>query len=517
MPEPGPPFTNMRNRKILMVGRIESNGSQSDVVLRAEYPEFPGLILERRVTQMAGDLIRTDYQLTNTSSQALHLKLRFGLGQGRATQLALPTANGIIREPLSDWDSYPAGIGDALKGPEDLVETWFAAEFDRSVTGIIWNTKAQLEFGWGSGITFDLEELPANSTLCAPPIYVVVGMGDWETVRGWWRRLVLPATEREKEKETPQAKRVLRIHTDRAPLLLTADETNTQILVENERGQAVSGELSFAADALDIHPVTFAVKNVSRDNAAMAAITIKESGGFGAGYIRASLETITSTQTFKLPVVRISSKGRVQIQENENDTINVDNGVIAYQVAPSFLGSVISIKTGGINHLHSTYPKPQPFLWANPWYGGIHPFIEETTDDSLSREKFTGYPVAISGETGLQWSGVRVQCAPKHRDLRWLKLETDYLTLPGSDLVAMVSRWINLTDARQTVHGGLAIWAAVGGDRSKAIVHWSKDGEPRQPHRRGPFSMGIRGSKWAAIENPETGHRLEAIPTGSES
>ena len=135
--------------------------------------------------------------------------------------------------------------------------------------------------------------------------------------------------------------------------------------------------------------------------------------------------------------------------------------------------------------------------------------VRRLGDEQLAREKFTGELIERVGETGLKWQGIRVACEPKHRDLLWLKVEAEYLTLPGSDLLALIYRWTNLSNARESVYGGMAIWAAVGGDRGQSIAHWANSGELR--HRSISPGMDINNTRWAVIENAVTGSRLEAM------
>lgn len=512
MPEPGPPFASMRRRKPVMTGRVEISGSDETVVLAIEYPELPGVVVERRVLPMAGDLVRIDYRISNATNTSANVKLRTQVRGLDAKVLALPQASGVVREPRHDWDSYPAGDGDALKSPTSLAEGWLAGESDQNVCGLVWHGQVEIETNWGTALTVDAGEVAANSSINLPPLYCVVGRGDWESVRGWWRHLIQPADVIEKQPKA--SKRVLNIQTEHSPLLLTADTSKTQLIVTNERGKPVSGSISLDAGKLQVSHGPLVVTAAARDKPGRFDVEITESCGYGAGYIRASLKTSENTQPFKLPVIRIASPGSVSLTEDESGAVLVQNGLFEYRVSASFLGSVTALSTQGKNHLHSSYPNPGPFVWSNPWYGGIHPYLDWMGDEQLTREEFTGEQIEIVGDQGNVWKGVRVTCRPKHRNLRWLKIEADYLTLPASDLMAVVFRRTNLDSAEHRFNAGIAVWTCVGADRSAAVAHWSNKGELR--HRnRSRYGLETETGRWAAVENPMTGDRLEVVTTGS--
>jgi hypothetical protein len=395
-----------------------------------------------------------------------------------------------------------------------MSESWLAAESEHNVSGIIWHGKAQLEMDWHSGLTLDPGEICANSSIAMPPVYLVVGAGSWESVRGWWLKLVQPAHV--KEKIPPKARRALSVRTVQSPLLLSDSVTNVDLLIENDRGRPLTANITLEAAGLSVEPAAISIKDVNRDNSVRSQLVVSDSDGYGAGTIRATIIGEANSQVFKLPVIRVSAPGAISVQQESDGRYLVQNGVLSYRVAPDFVGSITELRADGMNHLHSSWPQPEPFVWFNPWYGGIHLYLDESGHDALLRERFTGEPVERVGETGLRWHGVRIACEPKHRDLRWLKLEAEYLTLPGSDLLALIYRWSNISEAKQYVVGGIATWSAVGGDRAQSVAHWSNEGELRH-RRRSALSMGTLVGRWAAVENGVTGHRLEAVAGGSEA
>jgi len=107
-------------------------------------------------------------------------------------------------------------------------------------------------------------------------------------------------------------------------------------------------------------------------------------------------------------------------------------------------------------------------------------------------------------------------CQPKHKDRNWLRVEAEYLTTPGSNVIALVIRCVNLSDVRLNTPGdaGIGAWLQVGGAHDKAVVHGEFDGE-RQARRRGGFGMDSHTGQWKAVENADTGHSILMIAAGA--
>src|SRR6185295_4117109 len=90
------------------------------------------------------------------------------------------------------------------------------------------------------------------------------------------------------------------------------------------------------------------------------------------------------------------------------------------------------------------------------------------------------------------------------------RIEVEYLTQAGSNVVAVVSRTTNKATARMEVQSGIGLWAQVGGTRENSVAHWEREGA-KETQRRGGFGIEIFSKHWAAVENPATGDALLLI------
>jgi ribosomal protein S18 acetylase RimI-like enzyme len=506
-PKLGPPFAGWQMKPALYAARIEQTAAGPELIVTFLSPEFPGLTMERAVSFLNGSVLRVVHRVVNTSDQPQSAQLRFGSPPWLHDYITLPLPIGLIHEPARD---FPQGDTDALPHGAKFTESWAACEEEGLVCGFLWHPGPEEDMQWNRfpNLTFDLGELAPHSLRVLPPVYLVAGNGDWKSVRGWWRRLIQPSGV--PEEAPPEPERVLLVRTEPSPALLMEAEKTVSLTVQNRRNKALSGTLTLTGETFAAAPTEFALQRLDRDHPFSVEVRVKGPETPAAGILKAALDSGPKTETFEVPLVRLGAGGDLRVSEGEQGAVSVENGLLTLRAAPEFLGSLFALEREGVNHLFSAYPEARPFQWTNPWFGGVHPSLG--WDSKLTREKFSGGPVERVGERGRRWQGVRAVCQPEHKDLRWLQLEVEYLTLPGSNVVALVTRWTNRTDARTWTHGegGITAWLQVGGTRENAVLHWESDGQ-RKHRRRGGFAEGGQAGNWAAVENAVTGDAVVLI------
>ncbi|HZO91894.1 MAG TPA: GNAT family N-acetyltransferase [Chthonomonadaceae bacterium] len=504
--ELGPPFMDWRMRPPLYTARVDQRDGAAALTIIAPSQEFPGLVVECSLSLLGGEVVRMDYRVSNTTDAPLPARLRHHANGWLHRYLVAPTPEGLIREPVR-WGEYPSGETDILAHRAKLTENWVAGEEENLVCGQIWTDASDEEMHWSffPNLFYDVGEVPPHGMRALPPIYLVAGAGDWKKVRGWWRRLIQPSGIHEPYE--PEPGRVLEVRADPSPALLHDDQREVRLSVINRRGKALCGTLTVTGEMLEPAETQFPLEDLDRDRTFTAAVEVVAADRPAAGFLEAAVDSGPVTETFRVPVIRLGGGKGVRVEEAENGTFLADNGLLRLRVAPGHLGSLYALEYREANHLFSSYPEPRPFRWANPWFGGIHPYLGWMGNPRLAREKFTGEPIERVGERGLHWQGVRAACTPEHKDLRWLGVEVEYLTTPGSNVVAVVLRLINRSTAQASTGGGIAVWPQLGGVRENAIVHWESEGE-RRVRRRGVFQAGGRSGPWTAVENTDTGDIL---------
>ncbi len=513
--------------------RLAEKDGEASITLIAPSDMFPGMVVEKKVTFTGSPALKIEHRVINNSMSEQKFKLRLRSHAQLGGRLTLPTKNGLLHQITGGWGSFPEGETDASKKPEDYAETWSACEEKGCVVGMVWEDCEENEF-WGGlpNLQFDLPEIPPQSYIDLKPIYVVAGRGNWEMVRKYWRWLYQPSKVIETRK--PVAHPILEVGFEDKPLFVTTQDTPTKVVVTNNRGKALNAKLEFGSSEtlLSQREIT----QVNRDNPFEQDISLTyfdltpriEEAKF-------TLETDVETREFPSPIV-ILGKGDSEVKcrtgnlpvESRADslpvkfgesekTLNLDNGFVKLKIAPEFFGSIIALERNCVNHLMTAYPNARPFFWMNPWYGGIHPAIGWIGDTRFAKEKFSGEQVSRTGKNGVRWHGYKLTCDVGHKDYRWLKLETEYLTIGGSNLLAMVSRCTNKMDAPMGTSSGVAAWLQPGGTIKNTILHYEQSTplyeqnvstdaqERRRRHRRrGGYTTEFYCGRWAAVENPKT-------------
>ena len=527
-PQLGPPFPTWHPFPPKYKGRLRRYAGKAEATLTIPSSTSPGSIVEKTVTLSPGPVISIGHRVVNSSKAPFSGELQVASYASHIGNITIPAAEGIITKDIRAGEYFPRGGEDLSVRPEDYAETWMAEEGEKFTTGLLWQGAKENEFHWGVWLTFEIKGLKAGRTQEIPPVYIYVGGGDWRTVRNLWKRLIAPS--RPKEIEPPKRRPVFSAGLFPSPVILTRKKGAAKLMVENRRGLPLKGSLKLSLPP-DIfigrekeRKIQFPLEGVKKDAPKLAKLEIS-TPSLAPRPLKADLTIRTRERDFKFqtPIVVLGERGR-KIKIKKGKFYSVDNGLIRFSVSREHHGALFSLMKGKREFLTSSYPRPYPFIWSNRWFGGIHPFLKFMGDRILAKEKFRARICFRKGERGNLWQGVRISCEPEHKDYRWLRLESEYLTTAGSNLLAIILRVKNKTTAFMKARVGMVLWCAPGGKVDKSVIHY-KIGDKFGLRRRGPFSTGFESKNWLAIENPEThdimtivvpddSTRLEAIDTG---
>lgn len=505
----GPPFEGWQQIPRTFCAHLKESAGAATLVIEMPTADEPRLILEKWVTLTASPVVQVQWRVVNNGETPFSGKLRVTTVAPRNRQIAIPLKEGILYEPIEGWGEFPLGDADLPLSASEYAEGWIAWEADGRARGVVWEECHEQEMN-AESITHDfiVPEVPPQSSFFLPPMYLLPDAGNWQDIRRWWRKLTQP----EEEELSPlPITPVTEVRLEPAPLLLLEDEVRATLSVYHRRLKSLSGTLCLRSPLATFRKSQFALEEVNlqhpfREQVQMVTML----AGNDAFAVQAVLDTETTSREFSLPVLKVGDhRSSLCVQQN-GEAYLVDNGWMRLQIAPRFGGSLVSLEADGVNHLFSAYPEPRPFLWFNPWFGGIHPLCGELWSRVLSDAVFTGEPVEAVGERGFVWKGVRVTTQPSHRDWRWLRLECEYLTLPGSNLLAVRLRVHNLTPAEMRSRFGIAVWCQPGGEREKAIAMYER-GEQVATRRRTDYAVDLLATDWAAVQQGNTGVTLLAV------
>ncbi|RKY62677.1 MAG: hypothetical protein DRP95_00955 [Candidatus Latescibacterota bacterium] len=283
------------------------------------------------------------------------------------------------------------------------------------------------------------------------------------------------------------------------------------MVVENRRGRKITGRLRLDLGAWECSGASeFDLVGIDRDSRFSTTISLKPPFVPSAAEAKLSLDTGLTTEEFKDSLIALGDGDREVTVEGKGGVFVVENGFLTVRIAPGFCASIFAIERDGVNYLLTSYPESGEFMWMNPWFGGVHPFLNWSGDTRLSKEKFVAEAIKRTGVRGIEWSGVKLSCELEHKDHRWLKFEVEYLTMGGSNIVAVVSRWTNSTTAPMRLSSGVAAWLRPGGSLEHVVLHYEQDKVHRYL-RRGDYAAEFNSGRWAAVENPEEGDVVAVI------
>ncbi|GCE49812.1 ribosomal protein S18 acetylase RimI-like enzyme [Thermosporothrix hazakensis] len=160
---------------------------------------------------------------------------------------------------------------------------------------------------------------------------------------------------------------------------------------------------------------------------------------------RPAIETVLERLSVQeAPAVRLTPGGTGQTRGYQ-----VDNGVVRFQVAPKFAGSIYSLTFQGANLLQTALPRPRPFGENASWFGGIHPYrVNERTNllESLlcDGERIPEYEVQPYQELDAQgraWEGVILTAGA---------LRIAYSVLPGTSMLRLMAEYHNTRAVTET-------------------------------------------------------------------
>ncbi|MBU7023707.1 MAG: hypothetical protein HXS40_06025, partial [Theionarchaea archaeon] len=425
--------------------------------------------LVRRLEMDATPLIKMEYSLTPQRD----LSIQFG-GETSLTGgiLTLPLKEGVISEPTVEED-FPLGHGDLPEDSSAYEEQWVSYQQDERVFGVIWEkcVKVSMRSYSFPGIVIDTRTLR--------PLYVYVGRGTWKDVRNAWSSLrntkVTPAEPKGIWSVSPSL------------VVTTQDEVTERFTLSNQRKRPLKGTITgIPFEVSRGSPFTF--------EASFKMLNV------GVDPHTLHMETDLFSQDIPVTVVRVGKREN-DVTIDEGDTLQVDNGLYRFEVAPFYYGSVV-FWGNDLNHLLTPYPETTQLGWLRPWYGGIHPIIfigKENFPGRMHKETFTYAPTERKVQ-GILWRGVTVTSILQ--EIKGIQLETSYLTTGYSNILAINHTLKNMTSAPQCVYSGVTFYVQPDGSLEDSTLYYRN---PQLVQRkRTPYGGVSSCREWAAIQGKAT-------------
>jgi hypothetical protein len=212
---------------------------------------------------------------------------------------------------------------------------------------------------------------------------------------------------------------------------------------------------------------------------------------------------------------------------SDQERVTVENGRLRLTALPGQLGRVVALAVRSedgtwVDQLYASEADAGIFGWFNPWYGGIHTVLTASGRRDgggggqypgvLAKETFTWSAAERTGSQGNRWQGIAVS-AETAKGAKGTAVDTAYLTIGRSNVLAVVSRVENRSPARFGGSFSLNTFLAPGGDRTAAVLHYLRSGERTQKRVHG--GVWSSSEQWCAVE-PPTGPVIAVVSASPE-
>ena len=492
----GPPFWPPELARLDWKMSVKNEKGITTGTLSVLSEEREGLKVSLQVRMSSSNLLQFVPILENKGRSIITTQVQFVLGRSIIRdRITIPSKHGLIQEEIIE-DDFPDWMGDLPK--EDyLSETWFHVGDQETGLGVLWDQESTTETdvsGHGFGITLQALKIEPGEKVELPPYHFMVGTTDWRSVQRSWQRLSHGTIESE-EKVVPQ--KVLDIGTVPKPVVVE-NQTEFKFRIRNLRNKRLDAKVNIDfPEMMKANKTRIVAKELCLDIPLEERIVLKtRKASPGVYFAKARISTLVYDDVLELPIVVIGKPGSVSVQQRKGK-IEVDNGILKFTVVPEFSGSLTSLKESGIEHILSAYPKPDQLAWFRPWYGGIAPTV--TKDEWFSRfyeETFTGKKV-----TRGVWKGARTTAeAEKKELLRGLRVSTEYLTRPNSNVLAILQDFTNTGKSTLYFEGGCASYFQVGGSKNN-VAYFSRSGWRQRKHTK-MIAFSVSDNRTVVVSNP---------------
>ncbi|MBN1934718.1 MAG: GNAT family N-acetyltransferase [Anaerolineae bacterium] len=501
----GPPFwpSELEDKEYDIA--VQQEQGRITATLTARLDDYPGLVLQRKVTMGAGPLIEVEYAMGNTGTEThtVQIQARSVPSHNERATITLPLKDGIVQSRRTE---LPAADEDISKKPEALAECWTAQTSVHGTFGVVWTPGiVENEIGWGITLLSPQLECKPQTWMPAGRQYLYAGPGDWQAVRTYARRL--SGVDETPEPIPAQPRAVYSARLEPSPLVSLDDTVQAELTIDNLRARPLSGQAQLALpDGVAADRTAFEIGAVTVDAPFKEALNLTVPAQAAAHEGTLALQTQLFDTEIAVPLIRLGDRSKVVVQQGEA-MWTVDNGRTRFTVAPAFSGAMTAWTEHAnhgspVNHLLSPYPEQKTFGWMSPWYGGITPLAMYGNEvpGKLGNEMFTAQMVEQTDARGIAWKGVRVSCEIKREQLVGLAVDVDYLTVGNSNVLKLVYRLRNLTTAKRGIGFGWQTYWQLDGAWEKNILR--SEYVERKPT---PWDSWSDVGKWGLAVNGETG------------
>lgn len=452
----GPPFWPSKLDEQEFPVSVETTPGSATLVVSDLIQEPEGVFLDRRLTMRADGAVLLSTQVRNVGAEERKLIVRQNVERRRPERaLFLPLAEGIVRGQEA---GQPYWFSELAEQVPQFAEQWIALEWPNWTVGVIWPEAALVRMGHGdwAGFSARVEEATVRpgETLALEAVDVVPSRGGWREIQRAWTR------SRGKSAGNEQLIAASGVRLLPSPVLVAGGSATATLEARTDFARITGGEVRVESSGrLGVDPALHTFPSIHTSAPGKATITLTQRGEEPfAAEINMESSLPAARGRYTAPVIALGAPaGQVRVLQEEvagEAVWCVENGWLSFGVRPSVLGLVYSLATAEGEHLYTNFPQPQPRHWDYPVYGGIRPVLWERDAHRshelgrLSDVTLDAEEVEREGSQGVRWHGLRLGADLAHESLVGLRFEIEYLTVPGSNVLAVLAQVRSLGPAR---------------------------------------------------------------------
>lgn len=503
------------------------------VTISASSINYQGLILQKKLFINSSSITKIEYKLHNTSSKnhSPTLMIKTKNFQDNA-HIIFPVNDRVVSEPFVINEFPDERFIDLPLNSGDYGEGWSCFQVKDRISGLIWNKADRVEYGESKlpYLFFRIPQIKSGENIELDSIYMFSGYGNWKIIQKYYQNFF------GKKEKTIAAEKVERINIFNAnwendPILLRRDTQVENFTLENCRRKPIRGKITIRVPkGSSVHPNKFDVLSTF-DQPFKKDLVIKSQRpeNFDITFGKISFRTQFADRDALFPMVFVpKSKDNFKYREKKEENHRIvewENGTLKFKICPDKGGSLFGMESEEVNYLCSSFPEDKSLFSFYPWRGGIYslisygsreklyllfPEINSGFDNNFTYERQT----RLSINKQIKWQGLKLTSNYNERRLRGVELEIEYLSIPRSKILAILTRITN--NSTQLIKLNYLLCCFLNISKKKSILYFERN--DNLYHRKGTcYSAQVIIDEWAAVKNFDLKVMESLISTNKES
>ncbi len=466
----GPPYWNSD----LLHQVYDIKLGNGEVIAETAWPSRPGLKFEARYRLDAAGFMMVESSVINESSADQKVSFIANWNGGFpfiSGKRIIPLKKGLLvcREV---YNQIPDRSEDYPRDTAELAAPWLAMSSD-SKTLMAW-FPGWKKLQYGRPETEKLIAAPGERVV-SPPFRVLLSKGDLQDLLSDARILGWDTG--------PSLKKIEFIDHNIEPVMGEGYELKLSHNLLGKRSGVISIDGAIEAEG-----------SISTGSSISAAVNKAGS---------ADISLTIAGRELVYPIRIISSTAPPAELSEKDGILTISGGRLKALIDPSEFGHVYSLHLDGIEYLMSSHPGPSDFAWEKPWFGGIHPKINDRNKPFRLDSIDCSWKEYQTPAGGLLEKGWEMLWKVDHKKYGSLYLTWRVSMLPEAPILKTYFCPRAISDAYLGGEFDIRGFLSPGGEHDKGIL--SAQSKPLLRQGRKHAGAWFDTGRWGRVETPGKG------------